>query len=478
MKFFYSPYVLIIDQGSHSSRALVFDGNARLVASASVAIETAFPQEQFVEQSPQAVLQSVEEAINTVFSSLNTKQQAAITSAGLIVQRSSLLACRKDTLQAITPIISWQDTRNRAWFDQNRNLLPVIQNKTGLRPNAHYGASKIRWLLDNDKQVQQAASENNVLFVPLAAYISYHLVKAKNCMLDAVIASRTLLTVLGDVDWCEELLRVFAIDDACLPTIVPSDYHFGDITIANKRIPLHLVGGDQSFIAFATGIPMHKNTAYINVGTGAFVQMLAVENKVVDELLLSALAISADEKTLVFEGTVNAAATALDWLWQYAGKQLSYEAIEQALNDVKTPPLFINTLAGTGSPYWLPVEQPVFVGDGGLEEKTVAVLESVIFALMDNLHCLMQANPHLHNIVIGGGLSQLNGFCQTMANLSGLTVIRPEMHEMSAQGAAVYLLKKQCDENTSKTIFIAQQDELLNARYMQVKALMEARKVH
>lgn len=434
--------VMVIDQGSHSTRALAFAADGSIQAFASVPVSTDFPRPTFVEQSPLAIVQSARQVLADVAGQLALSQRTAIGSAALIVQRSSLLACRKDNLAPLTPVISWQDTRNQACIQALQPCHVDIKAITGLRPNAHYGASKMRWLLDNDTAVQQAARDGQLLFVPLAAWLAAQLTGTSGCVVDPVIASRTLLMSLQDTAWSPYLLARFGIDAGCLPVIVPSNYAVGGLDVGGCRIPLALVGGDQSFIPFSQGWPLEPDTAYANVGTGAFVQMLRPAGDGDQRLLESPLVVTSDEKVVVLEGTVNAAATALDWLWEKTGQVMAHEEVGRALLEENHPPVFINTLAGTGSPWWLPAREPVFTRECAVSVRAVAVLESIIFALADNIACLQQANKQLCKIVIGGGLSQYDGFCQKLADLSGLPVERPPMHELSALGVAFYQMRK------------------------------------
>ena len=464
-----SDTVLIIDQGSHSTRALVFDGNGNVKGSSSVSVDTVFPASGFIEQNPETVLSSVFAAIDALVSDIT-----AISKAALIVQRSSLLACRKDSLKPLTNIISWQDTRNRecimALHDYHDNMNAI----TGLRPNAHYGASKMRWLLDNDQAVQQAAKEHNLLFVPLAAWLASRITASLVCRVDPVIASRTLLMSLEQVEWNAQLLSWFGIDTTMLPEIVDSESNFGSLDIKGHPVPLTLVGGDQSFIAFAYGKSINPDIAYVNVGTGAFVQMLRPSDQDDKALLSSPLVINQHEKVIVKEGTVNAAATALDWLWGQAGKTLSYDQLEVIMKHCVDVPVFINTIAGIGSPWWLSAQEPVFIGAGSIEQKAVAVIESIVFGLQDNIERLKSINLKLSKIVIGGGLSRSDRFCQKLADLSGLVVVRPKMHEISALGAACYLMPQmEADMGPLNNFEPGNNDELLRRYHRYGKAIQQ-----
>jgi glycerol kinase len=205
--------------------------------------------------------------------------------------------------------------------------------------------------------------------------------------------------------------------------------------VGGRRIPLKVVTGDQPAALFALGKP-RTDTAYVNIGTGAFVQCLAATD--VPGLLHSLIWRSADESLYALEGTVNGAGAALQWL---AGK--SHMPLAKALRLLpgwlasdEEPPLFLNGVGGLGAPFWQPAFRSRFIGRGGTPGKMVAVLESVVFLLMENLERMRQGDAPLKRIVVSGGLAQLDGLCQRLADLSGLPVHRPELHEATALGAA------------------------------------------
>ena len=490
---------LVIDQGGHSSRAIVFNSEGRELVSSSVSVATSYPQSSFVEQDSEQVMISIGSCLQEITRKLSKTERQELQSAALIVQRSSFLACSKSDLQPLTNIISWQDTRNQLFVDELSPEYAHIRKKTGLRANAHYGASKMRWLLDNNKSVQAAADVDDLLFVPLAAYIAYKLVGVDAPglypVVDPVIASRTLLCALGEMQWDDELLDLFGINRSFMPDIVASDCVIGEIKMEESNIPLQLVGGDQSFISFASGINIQSSDVYVNVGTGAFIQTLfdGESSRVDDNLLCSSAVITHREKILMAEGTVNSASSALDWLWKKEGASMTFDDINSALNVIEYPPLFINTLSGTGSPYWLACKEPRFLflenkvyeksalenkvykksDDETLSEKTVAVLESIVFSLMDNFVLLKKNKPELARIVISGGLSNYDSFCQKLANLTGVEIQRPLHHEASARGAAMYLMQKRLKaDHLQSACFLPKKDTGLYQRYQKYQHII------
>jgi len=463
------PHYLIIDQGGHGTRALVFNPQGSIVLSAHATLETRSPKPGWFEQDATHLESSVKSCLQQLEIKL-IDANITLDAAALITQRSSLLACDRKTREAITPVISWQDTRHHHWLQQKIESgefdLAALKKLTGLRLNAHYGVGKMRWLLDHDTAVQRAAQNKQLVFLPLAAYVTHLLIGKAPWVVDGVSASRTFLTELGSTQWSSQLLSLFNIDKSVLPAIVGTRHAFGSLNLARQNIPLQVVGGDQSFIPFAYGANSLNNGLFINAGTGAFVQTALSKDEVPTGLLCSVAAIDGHQPMTVSEGTVNACASALDWLWQQEQTTLTSDDIENALRSISMPPVFHHRITALGSPYWLAAGKSSFSTDATLPEKTVAVIESIVFLLAINIDLLQQAKPALQQILISGGLSQSDGFCQKLANGTRLNVIRHQDHEASARGAAFYLggLHDYFPEK-KPAIFHPQHDNPLLARY-------------
>lgn len=445
---------LVLDQGGHSTRVVVFDASGAVVAQAAIAINTLILQSGWIEQDPSELVASLRFVLDAIAEQLGEQRCQHITSAALVVQRSSLLAWDRLSRQALSSVLSWQDTRNSAWLEKtltenHGSIRNVIRDKTGLYPNAHYGASKMHWLLDNVPAMKDAASHHTLCIAPLASFLQQQLTAqlttSTEPVVDAVIASRTMLTETAALHWSPALLDIFDIPLAVLPVIKPTLADYGAIRIANRQLPLRLLGGDQSFFALSHGILFDEKTVFINAGTGAFIQQKMLPLSVPHKLLCAALCIGDSEENTVFvaEGTVNAAATALDWLWQRVGCTFSGEdwvlAARQTESDSTDVPYFINRITASGSPDWLPAGESFFSMDASVQLQAIAVLESIVFALQRNLDCLATVQP-CEKIIVSGGLSKLDIFCQSLADLTNKPVWRSDDVEACARGAAMQLL--------------------------------------
>lgn len=431
---------LVLDQGGHSSRALIFNAQGDQLAQAAVAVETMQPRPDWVEQDPGALVESLRQAAGAAIQQLDRAQRDCLTAAALVTQRSSLVCWDRVSGQALYPVISWQDRRAANWIKGQGIDSDWVRKRTGLTLNPHSGASKIRWCLDNLEPVQRAYREKRLVCGPLASYLIARLTDADRPLVDPANASRTLLWNIDTLDWDRSLLDCFGIDRSVLPTLVATQYDYGNPEVDGLNVPLRLVNGDQSAALFVNG-KMAGDTAYANIGTGAFVSVVWPNSRTCPKSLLKSLAYQGDETLFVVEGTVNAAASALDW----AQESLGVNSIDQLDRWISLEreqqweiPLFINGVAGLGSPYWCEVKTG-FVGAGDARQKIIAVLESILFLLQINLLKMSEQGFDMRQIVVTGGLSRFDALCRKLADLSGVEVLRPAQVEASARGAAYWL---------------------------------------
>ena len=441
-----SALYLSIDQGGHASRAIVFNHEGEVVTSAYNEVETQHPAKHFVELDAKEIINSINSSIKQVLENLGDRKQD-ILSAGLATQRSNVVCWNKKTGKALSPVISWQDRRNTDWLEQFNDQNESIHKKTGLFMSPHYGASKIRWCLDNIPEVKEALNNKTLAFGPMSSFISFHLVKEKFLLADPVNASRTQLWNINTHTWDNELLELFGIPLSALPHCVPSVHHFGTIELDEINIPLRLVTGDQSAAMYAYG-HLQADTAYINTGTGAFVSRSSGPLALYSRRLLTSLIFRDSElhpnskNHFVLEGTVNGAGSALDWLAKQYPDTNIYDNLSTWLDEVEAPPLFLNGVSGLAAPFWLPNFISKFDREENIEKKAVAVVESIIFLLKACLDEMAKLSSPPEQIQITGGLASLDGLNQRLANLSGLPVYCPTHCEATARGTA-YLLAEQ-----------------------------------
>lgn len=475
-----APHFLALDQGSQGSKALVFGPDGEIMSAARTPLATRRPKPAWVEHDAEALLASLDEAIDQALTAPGIAS-LPIISAGLASQRSSIVCWDRRSGVALSPVLSWQDRRNAEWiaaqnFDRTR-----LHALTGLVPSAHYGASKLRWCLDHLPEVARAAADGRLCFGPVASFVLFRLLDERPCVVDPANASRTLLWDLERRDWSAEMLRACGIGVECLPRCVASRHAFGTLQRHGRAVPLTVATGDQSAALFAWGAPQ-ADTYYLNLGTGAFVQRAVPGQPPEAPGLLRSVAWQDEDTGLsVLEGTVNGAGAALQWL---AGRHgLPAEALatraEHWLREVDDPPLFSNGVGGLGSPYWLADFESSFSSGSDLAAETVAVLESIAFLLRVNIEAIGAATDRhsgpAARAVVGGGLASLDGLCQRLADLLGLPVERPATVEATARGVAWLLGAATASREGTVEVFRPRSTPRLQARFRRWRRALESR---
>jgi glycerol kinase len=425
--------VLAIDQGGQSTRATVWDREGRCLGEARRPVES-FESENgvCVEQEPEAVLRSVEEAVAEAVADAGVRPEAA----GLATQRASIVCFDVGTNQPLTPVISWQDRRAAEWLTDLALDGAEIRELTGLFPSAHYGASKIRWCLDHLPAVAAAAGSGTLRAGPLASFIARFLSRVGGYFLDPANGARTLLWDLRAGDYSERLLNAFEIPRTILPMPTANRHPFGVIATPLGEVPLTVMTGDQSAALFGMGTPP-VGRILLNLGTGAFLQAVTARPEAVDRRLLQSRVWTGSGKTVeVAEGTVNGAGSAIVAMVRGLGLDPYTVATETGrwLAEIEGPPVFLNGLGGLGSPYWVPQFTSEFVGEGDDAAKLVAVFESIAFLVTANAEAMETCLPEGGEIIVGGGLAAVDGLCRRIATLTGRTLARPPWPELTSVG--------------------------------------------
>ncbi|HEX5636035.1 MAG TPA: FGGY family carbohydrate kinase, partial [Gammaproteobacteria bacterium] len=374
-------HILVIDQGTHATRALLFSPQGEILAQAQQTVSLHRIDHEQVEQDAEEIFNSVLHVLGEI------GPLPASTVCALTTQRSTTLAWNKTTGAALCPALSWQDRR------ANKDLQPFsahagqIKNITGLPLSAHYGAGKLRWLLAHNQNVQNAAQQNNLCMGPLASFLLWRLLAAHLFCVDVSNAHRMLLLDLQTDNWSETLLQLFQLDKKYLPSCLPLQHHYG--FLHHAKVPLVTVCGDQTAAFHGLG-PLTPGTAVVNIGTGAFI-LAACDKVITDTPLLCGLRAGG----WLLEGTVNGAGAALEWAQQQWPVENLFDQLPQWLNDENTPPVFINTVGGLGSPWWCSGVDAYFVEAGVTStplsptlshkgrgsERYVAIIESIVFLL-------------------------------------------------------------------------------------------------
>lgn len=455
-----SDLCLVMDQGSHSSLAMVYDRLGHCLSRGEVQVKTQYTPPNRVEQRPQDVLISLKRAALEAISNLKREDRSNLRTAALITQRSSILCWDADNGQPLTPVISGQDRRGLHYIDELMPLASMVRQLTGLYPNAHMPASKLRWCMEH---MVFNTAKHRVRGGPIAGWLIKQLLHEQPNLIDGVNAARTMLYSIKDRDWHPELLELFQLPDSLLPKVRPSNFNFGTLKLPGVNLPLNFVGGNQTSALYAFGEPS-QDSLFINLGSGGFMHRVLTERGLhPQERILHQLIVSGKQPVYSAEATINGAENALNWAFDICRPET--RNIDTWAAKCTDPPLFMNMVGGVGSPFWQPLDRSCWVNDcDDPRARMVAVMESIIFLIYRNIKA-MSSLPQAKQIILGGGINQLNSLCQGIADLSGLPVLRYAQQDFTALGAAWQALPNSVRNILPETIFEPESNPLLAERY-------------
>jgi len=448
---------LAIDQGGQSTRVAIYSATGEQICCFSAACATTHhkpesfssetPAYEHIEQNGEEILAGIRACLEKIRLQLGG-DITRIKAASFAGQGSSLLCWNNHTGAALTPVLSWQDIRGEPYLKNISLTHQQTQQLTGLRLSPHYGATKMRWCLEHSEQVAQAHKNHHLSIGPIVSYIFWHLLgdhstAGKQSLVDPGHAQRTLLWNLQRNEWDQSLLDTFQIPREVLPRCQYHNSHFGNLHLGGHTIPFTASARDQGASLFARGLP-ERDSCYINIGTGAFIQRLSENMHAPEGLLVSPLWLPdngfqkspSDKKYYAWEATVNGAAAAISFIQQQTGLEITPQEIDQALALNPTGDCyFLNAVGGLSAPYWRTDLQSHFSENISAQEKILAWIESVIFQIVINVQ-LMNRVGGTKKIIISGGFSKADAVCQKIADLTNANVHRTDNADATVQGAA------------------------------------------
>ena len=439
-------YILAIDAGTTSSRAILFDKNAEPIEIAQYEFNQIFPKEGWVEHDALEIWNTQLKAVKDVIN--NSKiEPNQIVSIGITNQRETTVIWNKKTGIPVFNAIVWQDRRTADFCDQlkKNNKTELIQNKTGLVIDAYFSGTKIKWILDNDPSIRNQANNGELLFGTIDTWLIWNLTNGKTHITDPSNASRTLLYNIKEDDWDNELLSLFDIPKNILPKVVDSSSTsaYVDDKFFGVRIPISGIAGDQQAALFGqlcTDQGDIKNT----YGTGCFCMMNTGKTFVKSKnKMLSTIAWRIDgEVTYALEGSVFVAGALIQWLRDKLGIIKNAAEVENLAKSVDNNGgiTFIPALSGLAAPYWDPYAQGTIFGiTRGTENGHIAraALESIALRTRDIIiEMEKDAGIKFSNLKVDGGACNNNLLMQIQSNLLNTKVIRPKTTETTALGVA------------------------------------------
>ena len=443
--------ILAIDQGTTSSRALVFDSQAGLVLTAQQEFPQLYPADGWVEHDPEAIWQSSLQVAQEAFKAAEAKGYE-IAAIGITNQRETTVVWDRQTGKAIYNAIVWQDRRTADVCAKlrARGMEKEVRSRTGLLLDPYFSATKIAWLLDNVDGARGQASLGKLAFGTIDSFLISRLTAGQIHATDATNASRTNLYNLHTGAWDEELLKIFKVPAAVLPTVkdCAADFGLTDPALFGRAVPIFGVAGDQQ-AATIGNCCFEPGAIKSTYGTGCFV-VLNTGNKIIESehRLLSTVAYQLDGKTTYgLEGSIFMAGATVQWLRDGLGVIKNAADTEGLARGLKSNAgvYLVPAFTGLGAPHWDAEARGAIFGmtrATGPAELARAALESVCYQTRDLLDAMAADGVPAESLRVDGGMVMNNWLVQFLADMLGIPVERPEVTETTAAGAA-YLAGRQ-----------------------------------
>ncbi len=439
-----TKYVLALDQGTTSSRAIVFDDQGNNVAVDQQEFEQILPAPGFVEHRPEDIWSTQYDTAKRAIEKANLTA-ADLSAIGITNQRETTILWDKQTGQPVGNAIVWQSRVSSPICDQMRaaGLEEIFQQKTGLLLDSYFSGTKVKHILDENEGLRDRAARGEILFGTVDSYLIWRLTEGKTHVTDVSNASRTLMFNLHTMDWDDELLELLDIPRAMLPEVVASSGVMGEATALGAPVPISGCAGDQQSALFGQAC-FHPGSAKNTYGTGCFLLMNTGHAPIQSgsNLLTTVGWKIGDKVTYCLEGSVFIGGAVVQWLRDGLGLIQSSSEIESLVEGVSDTDgvYLVPAFVGLGAPYWDAYARGTIVG---LSRGTtaghlgLAALESMAFQSRDVLHAMeAAANVKLDMLKVDGGASVNNRLMQFQSDILGVTVQRPTLAETTALGAA------------------------------------------
>lgn len=439
-----AKYIIALDQGTTSSRAVLFDELGSIKGIAQQEFRQIFPQSGWVEHDPAEILNT---QLGTLYKLIKEQRVdiSSVVALGITNQRETTIVWDRTTGEPIYNAIVWQDKRTAPICEdlKKKGLEDYVRHNTGLVIDSYFSGTKVKWILDNVPGARNKADKGELAFGTVDTWLIYKMTGGKKHVTDYTNASRTMFYNIRELKWDKKLLAELTIPESMLPEVKPSAAHFGDFTIENKTIPITGVAGDQQAALFGQAC-FHPGMAKNTYGTGCFMLMNTGDRiQLSKNGLVTTIAWGLDNKVeYALEGSVFIAGAAVQWLRDSLhlidqSKDSEYFATKAlGSNEVYVVPAF----AGLGAPYWDMYARGAIFGltrDTGKDHIIKATLESLAYQTKDILNAMQEdAGLELKSLKVDGGACANNILMQFQADILGTEVERPEVIESTAMGAA------------------------------------------
>lgn len=439
-------YILALDQGTTSSRAIVFDHNGSIRSAAQKEFSQHFPQPGWVEHDPNEIWSSeaavIAEAISAI--DINGKNIAGI---GITNQRETTIVWDIDTEEPVYNAIVWQDRRTASLCDQLKaqGLVDMVREKTGLIIDAYFSGTKIKWILDNVPGARERAEEGKLRFGNVDSWLVWRLTRGEVHVTDVTNASRTMLFNIHTLKWDEDLLKLLDIPVSMMPEVKSSSEVYGHTktTIFAHEVPISGIAGDQQAALFGQ-MCVEPGAIKNTYGTGCFVMLNTGARPVLsrNNLLTTIAWKIGDKVNYALEGSIYVGGSVVQWLRDGLGIIKSSSEVEELASSVPDSGgvYFVPALTGLAAPYWDQYARGTIVGiTRGTTAAHIAraALDGIAFQTYDIAQAMSRdMGAPLTELKVDGGASRNNLLMQFQANLLDIDVVRPKVTETTALGAA------------------------------------------
>lgn len=436
-------YLLAIDQGTSSTRAMLYTVQGKLIGASQYPLTQYYPRVGWVEHDPEEIWQKTLTAMQDVIATVDPKK---ILACGITNQRETTLIWDKETGQCLAPAIVWQDRRTQEFCMSLAEHSEEIRQKTGLLPDPYFSASKLHWLLNHVPEAMKLAKQNRLAFGTVDSFLIWRLTGGKSHLTDVTNASRTLLFNIHTQTWDAQLLKLFSIPEGILPEVCASDAHYGVMRsdLVGQAIPIIGVAGDQQAALIGQGC-LAEGMSKATFGTGGFLLLNTGSKPVVSKhKLLTTIAYRIKGQTAYgLEGSLYQAGTTVKWLrdeLQLFTLSSDTESLARSLESNEGVYL-VPSFTGLGAPHWLSTPGAAIIGLARTTNRAHlarAALECVCYQTRDVLSCMREdSGMPISLLRVDGGMAANQWFLQFLASLCDLTVQCPPDVETTALGAAM-----------------------------------------
>lgn len=438
---------MAIDQGTSSTRAIIFDLNGRILGMGQRHFDMVFPADGWIEQAPEVLWQTTLEAGREAVANAGLSA-ADIDALGITNQRETTLVWDRQTGECLHNAIVWQDRRTAEQCENMRTdgMQQSVARITGLVVDPYFSGTKLAWLLENIAGLKKRAESGELCFGTVDSFLIWRLTKGRRHVTDASNAARTMLFDIGTQRWSDELLAYLDIPATLLPVVLDcaADFGIADAEWFGAPIPILGVAGDQQAALIGQGC-LRPGMTKSTYGTGCFVIANTGKRQLVSQqqLLTTVGYRLAGETTYALEGSIFVAGAAIKWLRDNLG--LIDDAAESGRAAVRTGGdsggvYVVPAFTGLGAPHWAPQARGLFMGltlDTSRDQIVTATLQSVAFQTAELISAMEQDGAAVERLRIDGGMVTNNWLCQFLADVLDLVVERPVITETTALGAAM-----------------------------------------